>query len=432
MDPIDRSENGDAIYRLIEELYPICRSITGDGVRRSLQILSQHIPLSVHEIPSGREVFDWTIPDEWNIDDAWIKDQSGRRIVDFQECNLQVVNYSQPIHRRVSGEELKEHLHTLPDHPDWIPYRTTYYHRNWGFCVTRAQYDQLSSGEFEVCIDSRLEPGYLTYGELLIPGETDEEVVISAHICHPSLCNDNLTGVCISTFLAKHLLGKRLRYSYRFLYVPGTIGAITWLALNRETAQRIRTGLTLVCLGDQAPLTYKRTFDETAEIDRVAAYVLRASAGEHRIIDFSPDGYDERQFNSPGFRLPVGSLMRGRHGRFPEYHTSADNLEFVSPAKVGESFALIWRILNTLDENRHYRSRQPFCEVQLGKRGLYESRYADGTEMRPAMLWLMSMSDGTQSLLDICSRSGIEFLQIKETADVLVRHDLLELVDGHA
>jgi aminopeptidase-like protein len=418
---------GSEMYALVRELYPLCRSITGHGVRQTLTILSRFVPLHIEEVPSGTPVLDWTVPLEWNIRDAWIKDVSGRRLVDFQASNLHVVSYSVPIRARLSLRELRSHIHTLPDHPDWIPYRTSYYREDWGFCLSQRQLDALPEGEYEVCIDSTLEPGHLTYGELILPGDTEDEILLSTHVCHPSLCDDNLSAIAVSVFLARHLTDRtHRRYTLRFLFAPGTIGAITWLERNRERVFRIRHGLTLVCLGDDRSFTYKRTVGGHAEIDRVVKRVLRDSETEHALIDFFPYGYDERQFNSPGFRLPVGSLMRGRHGQFPEYHTSADNLDFILPGRLAEAFQMILRILETLEGNGVYRNLLPFGEPQLGRRGLYRevggSRLPD---LELALLWVLSLSDGKHSLLDVSERAELAFPLVREAADLLVSHDLL-------
>ena len=429
--PLTSGHNSDTMMmELIEELFPICRSITGDGVRRTLEIVGRRIPIQIHEVPSGTEVLDWTIPDEWNIRDAWIGDDDGNRIVDFAESNLHVVSYSVPVRRRVPLQELRRHLHVHPDLPHSIPYRTSYYERDWGFCVTQAQYDALTHAEYEVCIDSSLEPGSLSYGELVLPGTSEDEILISSHVCHPSLANDNLSGIAVSVALAAALAEEQRRYTYRFVYAPGTIGAITWLARNRERAERVRHGLTLVCLGDAADLTYKRTFSATAEIDRVAEHVLQTTSTTGKAIDFFPYGYDERQYNSPGFRLPVGSLMRGRHGQFLEYHSSADNLGFISAEQIDESYSVVRRIVDVLDRNRTFRNLQPHAEPQLGKRGLYGAigGRANVAEVQLAMLWVLSCSDGAYSLLDIAERAKLPFEIVAETADLLVRHELLEEV----
>jgi aminopeptidase-like protein len=420
---------GRQLHGLVERLYPICRSITGNGVRQTLAILGEYLDLTVHEVPSGTPVLDWTVPNEWNIADAYVKNQKGERVVDFQKHNLHVVNYSCPVRARMSLAELKPKLHTLPDRADWIPYRTTYYDVDWGFCLSQRDLESLADGEYEVCIDSTLEPGSLTYAELVLPGAKQDEILISTHVCHPSLCDDNLSGIAISVFLARELARRKLSYTLRFLYAPGTIGALTWLARNRETAHRVRHGLTLTCLGDSHPFTFKRTLAGDAEIDRVSQAVLEASGYAHQFIDFFPYGYDERQYNSPGFRLPVGSLMRGRHGQFPEYHTSGDNLAFVRPERMLESYEVVKRICLTLDGNRSYRNLAPYGEPQLGRRGLY--RAVGGTNLpniQFAMLWVLNLSDGRHTMLDIARRAGLAFDVIRAAADLLLEHGLLEEV----
>jgi aminopeptidase-like protein len=332
-----------------------------------------------------------------------------------------------PIHKKISLSELRPHLFTLPDHPDWIPYRTSYYNENWGFCLSHNQYLSLAEEEYEVYIDSSLEEGHLTYGEYFIQGETSDEVLISCHICHPSLCNDNLSGNSIAVLLAKHLSGLSLRYSYRFLFIPGTIGAITWLALNEKTAFNIKHGLVTTLLGNAGNFTYKKSRRGNAQIDRVVEHVLKNGGKDYTIIDFFPYGYDERQFCSPGFNLPVGCLMRTPHGQFPEYHTSADNLDFVQPQYLAEAFSVYVSILNTLENNRTYINLNPKCEPQLGKRGLYKaiSGQADNKSREMAMLWLLNMSDGEHSLLDIAQKSSISIEVLKNIADILMQHNLL-------
>jgi len=420
-----------ALLELIEKLYPICRSITGDGVRETLRVLSSYIDLEIHEVPSGTEVLDWTVPREWNIRDAWIKNQRGERVVDFKKHNLHVVNYSAPIRATMSLDRLRPHLHTLPDHPDWIPYRTSYYEENWGFCLSQRDLEALPSGDYEVCIDSSLEPGSLTYGEVVLPGASGDEFLLSTHVCHPSLCDDNLTGVAISVFLARELARHERRLTLRFLYAPGTIGAITWLARNRETVGRVRHGMTLTCLGDRNQFTYKRTVRGDADVDRAAELVLRSSGRPHQIIEFFPYGYDERQYNSPGFRLAIGSLMRGRHGQFPEYHTSADNLGFISAEHLLESYRTVKEIVLALDGNQTYENLAPYGEPQLGRRGLY--RALGGTNvpnLQFAMLWVLNLSDGQHALLDIARRAGMPFDTIRTAADLLVEGGLLEEVSA--
>jgi aminopeptidase-like protein len=422
---------GDEMYEFIAALYPICRSITGNGVRVTLEQLKRYIPLTVHEVPSGTTVFDWTIPKEWNITDAYIKNAAGERIVDFQRCNLHVVNYSIPVKKRLSLAALKPHLFTLPDRPQWIPYRTSYYSETWGFCLSHQQLLQLHEDEYEVCIDSSLTNGHLTYGEYLLQGETAEEVLITCHVCHPSLCNDNLSGIAVATMLARALgQQQQRRYSYRFLFLPGTIGAIAWLAANEARVDRIKHGFVLAGVGDRGPLTYKRSRQGTAPIDRAFAYVLSKSGNVHQVIDFSPYGYDERQFCSPGFNLPVGCFMRTPFDRYPEYHTSADNLAFVDPQALAESLATCFHVCSVLEHNRMYMSLNPKCEPQLGKRGLYRSIGGipppDGVDGL-VLLWVLNLSDGQHSLLDIAERAECSFAVVNEAAKLLVKHGLLQI-----
>src|SRR3989337_1867903 len=364
---------GQDIYQLIKEIYPFCRSITGDGVRLTHDILKQYIPLEIHEIPSGTEVFDWTIPKEWNIKDACVKNSKGERIIDFQTSNLHVVSYSVPINRIMSLEKLKQHLHTIPDHPDWIPYRTSYYKETWGFCLPHRTLLGMQDEEYEIFIDSSLQNGQLTYGEYYLAGETADEVLLSCHICHPSLCNDNLSGIALMVSLAKHLSQTVRRYSYRVLFIPGTIGSIAWLALNESRVSTIKHGFVIAGVGDKGHFPYKKSRRGNAEIDRVFGYILRQSSDGSQTTDFIPYGYDERQFCSPGFDLPIGCVMRTPHGQYAEYHTSADNLEFISLGSLKDSFDKCLSTLTVLDNNRTYVNQNPKSEPQLERRGLYQS-----------------------------------------------------------
>jgi aminopeptidase-like protein len=413
---------------LIEELFPICRSITGNGVRQTLETLRRFIPLEVNEVPSGIGVLDWTVPPEWNIRDAYILDPDGRRVVDFAANNLHIVQYSRPIDTMIPLGELRPHLHTLPDQPDWIPYRTSYYTENWGFCLTHRQLSSLADGPYRVVIDSDLGPGHLSYGELLIPGETDDTVLFSCHICHPSLANDNLSGIAVATMLACHLQTLRRRHSYRFLFIPGTIGSLTWLARNEDKVGRIVHGLVLSCLGDAGGMTYKQSRRGNAAIDRIVAHVLRNDEVPHRITPFVPYGYDERQYCSPGFDLPVGCLMRTPNGEYPEYHSSADNLSLLRPESLAHSLAVLRRIVAVIEGDAVCRSRNPKGEPQLGQRGLYETmggqRAASYDQM--ALLWVLNLADGHHSLLDMAERAGVPFATIRAAADALVAAELLE------
>lgn len=425
---------GAAMHELIRELHPLCRSITGDGVRETLKILARWIPVQIHEVASGTRVLDWVVPREWNLREAWIKGPRGETVVDFRDSNLHVVGYSVPIRARLTLAELRPHLHAIPEHPDWIPFRSSFYRETWGFCLTQRQLDALAEGTYEVCIDATLADGSLSYGEALLPGASSEEILLCAHVCHPSLANDNLSGLALLALVGRYLAAMPRRWSYRFLFAPVTIGAITWLARNEATLARIRDGLVVTLVGDAGHPTYKQSRRGDARIDRAFAHVLR-HAGPHAIEAFSPYGYDERQFCSPGFDLPVGCLMRTPHGRFPEYHTSADDLDFVKPAPLADSLARLLEALRVLEGDGRYRNLSPKGEPQLGRRGLYRAladRGADGgREM--ALLWVLNLSDGSHSLLEIAERSGCRFDAIREAASLLVEHELLrEIAEGEA
>jgi aminopeptidase-like protein len=431
-DQKNRAEVGAGLHALAAEMYPICRSITGEGIRRTLKMIQDRIPLQISEVATGTPVFDWTVPKEWNIQDAYIKEKdSSRRVVDFKKCNLHVLNYSTPIHATMPLNKLEAHLFTLPDRPDWVPYRTSYYKEDWGFCLSHNQMLALKDGDYEVCIDSTLQDGHLTYGECYLPGSSTEEVLISCHACHPSLANDNLSGLTVATTLAEFLMGRNLRYSYRFVFIPGTIGAITWLAQNRENVNRIKHGLVLTGIGNAANFHYKKSRRGDAEIDRAAAHILSQFNKSAQVLEFSPYGYDERQYCSPGFNLPVGCLMRSVWGTFPEYHTSADNLNFIHEEQLAESLRVCTGIIDVLENNRSYCNLNPYCEPQLGKRNLYRSTGGEsiGVEIN-ARLWVLNFSDGKHSLLDIAERSGLPFSTIYRAAEILQTGGLLSEVVG--
>lgn len=428
IEPSAETGAGERMYGLIQELYPICRSITGDGVRRTLDIIGRHISLQRSEVPSGRPVFDWTIPKEWNIRGAYIRDPDGKTVVDFAQSNLHVVSYSQPVKTRLPLSELRTRLHSLPEHPDWIPYRTSYYNETWGFCLSDRQLQALPEGEYEVVIDSTLADGHLSYGEYLLPGESTDEVLLSCHICHPSLGNDNLSGIALLTQLAQVLQARpQRRYSYRFLFIPGTIGSITWLARNEDHVDRIRHGLVVTCVGDGGRFTYKKSRRGNADIDRAVLHVLATTTDDHEVIEFYPYGYDERQYCSPGFNLPVGSLSRSTHGRYVEYHTSADDLQLVQPAYLAESLEKYLAVIDVLEHDRVYRNTQPKCEPQLGRRGLYRAIGANSTQRTDemALLWVLNMSDGEHGLLDIAERARMPFDRIARAATALCGVGLL-------
>jgi aminopeptidase-like protein len=421
---------GNEMHALMAELYLLPRSLTGEGVRRTLARLRAELPLEIREVPSGTRVFDWTVPPEWNIRDAYIKDGLGRRLVDFRESNLHVVSYSLPVDRRMPLQELLPQLHTLPEHPDWIPYRTSYYRETWGFCLSQRRLEALEDGEYEVRIDSTLEPGSLTYGELFLEGRSDEDVLISCHCCHPSLANDNLSGIAVAVALARALRDRKTRYGYRFVFAPATIGPIVWMATQPDSAARVRHGLVLACLGDPGASTYKRSRRGDALIDRAAEHVLASSGQPYRIDDFVPYGYDERQYCSPGFDLPVGRLTRTPNGEYPEYHSSADDLSLVTAAALEDSLTKCLAIVDILEHDGCYRNLSPYGEPQLGRRGLYEGLAGraelPGYEM--ALLWVLNQSDGSQSLLDIATRARLPFETIRSAAGRLQEAGLLAAV----
>ncbi|MER7848402.1 DUF4910 domain-containing protein [Kitasatospora sp. NPDC096077] len=409
------------MHALVERLYPICRSITGDGVRATLDIVGEHLPLQVHEVPTGTEVLDWTVPQEWNIRDAYVADASGRRVVDFAASSLHVLGYSVPVAATMPLSELRPHLHTLPDQPSLVPYRTSYYQPQWGFCLAQETLDALPEGDYEVRIDSTLADGHLTYAEHVVPGRVADEVIVSTHVCHPALANDNMAGVAVAVFLAKELAKRDNWYTYRFVFAPGTIGAITWLARNAERIEQVKHGLVLACAGDRGRLTYKQSRRGDAEIDRVLRHVLAVSERPHEIREFTPYGYDERQYCSPGFDLGVGSLSRTPYAGYPEYHTSGDDPDFVTPEAMADTLAVCREAFAVLDRNRRYRNLSPYGEPQLGRRGLYDSLggRSDAKQAQLAMLWVLSLSDGEHSLLDVAERAALPFDTVAVAADAL-------------
>lgn len=422
---------GSEMYHLMENLYPICRSITGNGVRQTLTEIKKYIDLQIHEVPTNTQVFDWTIPKEWNITDAYVVDSKGNKVVDFKKSNLHVVSYSIPIRKKMRLAELKQHLYTIPDLPNTIPYLTSYYKEDWGFCMAHKDFLNLKDEEYEVVIDSTLRDGSLTYGEFFVPGSTSDEILVSCYVCHPSMCNDNLSGVVLTTLLARELSKVKTNYSFRFLFVPETIGAIAWLAANEKNLSKIRHGLVATCLGDPGISTYKRTKHGKAEIDRAVEYVLKNTKDDYQMLDFFPTGSDERQFCSPGINLDVGSLMRTPYGKFAEYHTSDDNLKFVQPQFLGDSYSKYLQTIFVLENNKKYLNLNPKCEPQLGKRGLYRQiggqKITKDSEL--AMFWMLSLSDGLHDIIDISEKSGLEFEVLLEAAQKLEKSNLLKLAD---
>lgn len=424
------SGSGAAVERLwplLEKMYPICRSITGDGVRRTLDLVATVVPLRRFEVPSGTLAYDWEVPREWNIRDAYVADETGRRVIDFQEHSLHVVNYSAPVRRRMTLEELHAHLHSRPDRPDWIPYRTSYYKEDWGFCLRHRDRERLKPGVYEVVIDSVLAAGHLTYAECPIEGQSDEQGIVYTHTCHPSLANDNLTGIAAAAALAQALRSERPRLTWRFIFGPGTIGSLVWLSRNETSLPKLRGGLVVGLLGDPGPITYKRSRRGDSATDRAAHLVLRGTGA--RIIDFEPYGYDERQFCSPGFDLPVGRLTRSANGQYDEYHTSADDLSLIRPECLAESVRALAEVITVVDQNRKLLNLSPKGEPRLGKRGLYGS--VGGTapgKFEHALLWLLSLSDGEHDLVAIAQRSQIEWPILIEAAERLEAAGLVRTI----
>ncbi len=421
------------MHNLMTRLFPLCRSITGDGVRETFRIIKERIPLEVTEVPSGTECFDWTIPDEWNIASAWIKDESGRTIVDFADCNLHVLGYSEPVSGTFTLEELKPHLHSNPNQPDVIPYLTSYYKHRWGFCMSHKQLQSLPEGRYQVEIKSSLQKGSLTLAETFIPGKSKKEVIPTRYTCHPSMANDSLSGVVLNVKLCEHLLKRKdNRFSYRFIFAPETIGTIAYLARNKD---RVLTSthcvLVLTCVGGPGAFTYKRTkFGHP--LDRITENVLKHSGKEHVVKDFFLPGSDERQYSTPGFNIPAASLMKAAYG-FPEYHTSADDLKLVTAESLEESFDLYVKLIEAIEGNATYINLKPFCEPFLSKYGLYEtiggqknpSRHLDTTKQ---ILYILNYSDGRTPLIDIADKGNFSLLDLINTAHVLEEKGLLQRV----
>jgi aminopeptidase-like protein len=435
---VQLSESSSSQLRMMEllrELFPIARSLTGDGVRETLDIIKRHIPLTVHEVPTGTKVFDWEIPREWNIRGATIKTMDGRTLVDFRANNLHVVGYSVPVSGVFSREELAEHIHTLEEQPDAIPYRTSYYAPNWGFCLPHSLWTTMQDDCYRVEIDTTLADGALTYGELLIPGQVEEEILISVHVCHPSLANDNLSGIVVAVALAAERICQQrttgvARLGLRLLFVPATIGSITWLARNEGELGRVRHGLVLTCIGDPGPFHYKKSRSQ-APIDRVVEHVLNHAGQPFEIVDFSPYGYDERQYGSPSIDLPVGCLMRAVHGTFAQYHTSLDNLDFISEAALAGSLQLVRETLSICDHDRVYERVDGRGEPQLGRRGLYRAiagQKEAGGPSQMDLLWVLNLSDGRHSVLDIAERAGIPFSRAWGATQICLQADLIKEV----
>jgi len=424
---------GKEMHELCHKLFPICRSITGNGFRQSLDILREHVPnLKVIEVPTGTKCFDWEVPKEWNIKDAYIVAPDGKKICDFKQSNLHVLGYSTPINKVISLDELKEHLYSLPDQPDAIPYVTSYYKERWGFCITQKEREQLTSGEYQVFIDSELSNGSLTYGELVIPGDSEKEIFISSYLCHPSMANNELSGPVVSTFLAKWIseLDNR-KYTYRIIIIPETIGSITYLSRNYQSLQRnVVAGFNVTCIGDERAYSYLPSRQGDTISDRASLHVLKHMQPEFVSYSFLDRGSDERQYCSPGIDLPVCSIMRTKYGRYPEYHTSLDDLNLVTPAGLLGGYEVLTRAIECLEMDELLTSTV-LCEPQLGKRGLYPtiSTKSSGSEVRDMMNFL-AYCDGSSSNLEIADKINVPLWELKETIDKLKKEGVLKTVEA--
>lgn len=422
---------GTVMFQLAERLFPICRSLTGEGVRETLRILQEHIPLQVHEVPSGTQAFDWNVPPEWNITDAWVKDEDGHRVIDFQKSNLHLVGYSEPFEGRLSLDELDSHLHSLPDEPDLIPYVTSYYSRYWGFCLPHHERLRLKEGMYDVKIESTLQDGSLTYADLLIPGASKKEILISTYICHPSMANNELSGPIVATFLARQLLEKPdLRYSYRFVFIPETIGSIVYLSRHLEELKKnVIGGYVITCAGDPGQFSYLLTPGANALVDQITLHVLAHSEPAFKTYDYLERGSDERQYCSPGVDLPIGSLMRTKYTEYSQYHTSGDDLSFISGEALAGTLDKYELCLSVFEQNAVYKTTVP-CEPQLGKRGLYPtlSTKDSGLQVR-TMLNLLAFCDGRRDLIEIAERIKVPVWELFPIVAKMSESGLLEQVE---
>ncbi len=417
------------IEEYFDRLWPILRSITGEGVRQSHNILSEIIPLKRFEIPTGSKVYDWEIPKEWAVSEAYVIRPDGKKILDIKDNNLHLLNYSIPFQSTVSLEELNKHLYSLPEQADAIPYVTSYYKERWGFCLSENERKNLTKGDYKVVIDSKLFTGSLTIGEAFLQGESDEEVLLSSYTCHPSMANNELSGPLVLAFLYQRLAQlKNRRLSYRFVLLPETIGAIAYLNMRAEhLKEKLIAGYVVSCIGDSGNFTYKRSRQHSSLADKAALHVLANLDKKAKVINFSPLGSDERQYCSPAFDLPMGSLMRTMYGKFPEYHTSLDNKEFISFIALQESIDLYFEVLMTLDKNQKYLNLHPHGEPRLDKRGLYESiGHSSVPELSTKVLWLLNYSDGEHDLLAIAELSGYSVTELHEIALICLEVGLIQ------
>jgi aminopeptidase-like protein len=420
------------MYKLLNELYPICRSITGNGVRETLNIIKELIPISIYTIESETKVFDWEVPMEWNIKDAYIKNSKGEKIIDFKTHNLHILNYSIPFKKIISFTELKSHIFTLEEYPNWIPYRTSYYTKNWGFCMKHNDFLKLDKNDlYEVNIDSELKKGVLNYADLIIPGRTKKEILISCYICHPSMCNDSISGVAVSIYLAKYLLTTNNYYSYRFVFIPETIGSIVYLSKHlNELKENVIGGYVITCVGDEGEFTYLKTRKENQIVDKNTLFILENNDFKFKIRDYTTCGSDERQYNYPGVDLNIGSLMKSKYHEYPEYHTSADNLDFVSEKGLNDSFDMYKKCIDFIEINHYYRTTT-ICEPQLSKYNLYNNigGITDTYEKNKISGHLISKflkyCDGNHDLIDIIKIYKINIKIIKDLVELLIKNNLI-------